>query len=294
MHNTKMLKQLAIAVALAGAACAAQAHRPWMIPNASLIESDRGDAWATIDAAISEGLFEDDFMPQKLDGLTVTGPDGASVPAPAATLGKHRSTVDIPLPKNGTYRITLAATNVMGSYKLNGEMKRFRATEQTVKSEVPAGATDVRTTVNVQRQDTFVTLNKPSDAALKPLGTGLEMVAITNPTELRAGEKAKFRFQLDGKPLPNFPFSLIPGGVKYRGTLNEVRVTTDANGEATFTLPAPNMYWLSANFPAERRGPPGGEGGKGGPGGAGGPGGQGGPADAKRYSYTATFEILPE
>jgi hypothetical protein len=272
-----MMKQLAIAIALAGAACAAQAHRPWMIPNASFVESDRGETWATIDAAISEGLFEDDFMPQKLDGLTVTDPDGASSPAPAATVGKHRATVDIRLPKDGTYRITLAAVNVMGSYKLNGENKRFRATEATVKSEIPAGASDVRTTTMVQRQDTFVTLNKATGGALKPSGSGLEMVALTNPTELRAGEKAKFRFQLDGKPLANFPFSLIPGGVKYRGTLNEVRVTTDASGEASFTLPGPNMYWLSAAYPAERRGP-----------------GDGGPAEAKRYSYSATFEILPE
>jgi hypothetical protein len=275
MHPN-LMKQLVLATLLAGAACAAQAHRPWMIPNASFVESDRGETWATIDAAISEGLFEDDFLPQKLDGLMVTDPDGASSPAPAATVGKHRATVDIRLPKDGTYRITLAAVNVMGSYKLNGENKRFRATEATVKSEIPASATDVRTTTTVQRQDTFVTLNKPTTGALKPTGAGLEMVALTNPTELRAGETAKFRFQLDGKPLANFPFSLIPGGVKYRGTLGEVRVNTDANGEASFTLPGPNMYWLSAAYPAERRAP--GE----------------GAAEGKRYSYSATFEILPE
>jgi hypothetical protein len=272
--DSKMLKQIAIAVVLAGAACAAQAHRPWMIPNTGTIESDRGEAWATIDAAISEGLFETDYMPQKLDGLTVTGPDGATAPAPAAIIGKHRSTVDIRLPQDGTYRVTLAAVNVMGSYKLNGETKRFRATEQTVRDEIPAGATEVRSMTMVQRQDTFVTLNKPSAGALKPTGAGLELVALTNPTELRAGEKAKFRFQLDGKPLANFPFSLIPGGVKYRGTLNEVRLTTDADGDATFTLPAPNMYWLSAAYPANA------------------PRGMDGPA--KRYSYSATFEILPE
>jgi hypothetical protein len=273
MHST-LFKQLVIATVLTGTACAAQAHRPWMIPNASLIESDRGEAWATIDAAISEGLFEPDFMPQKLDGLTVTDPDGATSPAPAATIGKHRTTVDIRLPKDGTYRVTLAAVSVMGSYQLNGETKRFRATEQTVKNEIPAGASDVRSMTMVQRQDTFVTLNKATPGALTPTGKGLELVALTNPTELRAGEKAKFRFQLDGKPLANFPFSLVPGGVKYRGTLNEVRLTTDAGGEADFTLPASNMYWLSASYPANA------------------PRGMDGPA--KRYSYSATFEILPE
>ena len=268
--NKNMIKQLAIAVALAGVACAAQAHRPWMIPNTSIIETDR-EAWVTIDGAVSEGLFEFDHVPLKLDGLTVTGPDGSTAAAPAAVTGKHRSTVDILLPTDGTYRLTLAATNMMGSYKLNGETKRFRGADGP-----PAGATDVKTTTMVQRQDTFVTRNKSNNGALKPVGTGLEMVALSNPTELRAGETAKFRFQLDGKPLANFPFSLIPGGVKYRGTLNEVRLTTDANGEASFPLPAPNMYWLSAAYPANA------------------PRGPGVEPPAKRYSYSATFEILPE
>jgi hypothetical protein len=274
------MKQFAIATLLAGIACAAQAHRPWMLPTSTFIETDR-EAWVTIDGAVSEGLFNVDHMPLRMDGLTVTDPDGATAPAPAATVGKFRSSVDLRLPKDGTYRITLAATSVMGSYKLNGEMKRFRASEQNAAKEIPAGATDVSRTTMVQRQDTFVTLNKPSTGALKALGAGLELVPVTHPTELRAGEKATFRFQLNGQPLPNFPFSLVPGGVKYRGTINEVRLSTDARGEATFTLPAPNMYWLSAKYPANEpanapRGP-----------------GEGQP-DAKRYSYSATLEILPE
>jgi uncharacterized GH25 family protein len=275
--QTKFMKQFAIAIALAGIACAAQAHKPWMLPSSTLIETDR-EAWVTIDGAVSEGLFDVDHMPLRMDGLTVTDPDGQTTLAPAATMSKFRSSVDLKLPKNGTYRITLAATSVMGSYKLNGEMKRFRATEQTVDKEIPAGATEVKRTAMVQRQDTFVTANKASTGALKPLGAGLELVPVTHPNELHAGEKATFRFQLDGKPLPNFPFSLIPGGVKYRGTLNEVRLSTDARGEASFTLPAPNMYWLSAAYPANAPRGPGAE----------------GPADAKRYSYSATLEILPE
>ena len=271
--QVKFIKQFGIAIALAGIACAAQAHRPWMLPSSTMIETER-EAWVTIDGAVSEGLFDLDHLPLRLDGLTVTDPDGATSLAPAATVGKFRSSVDLRLPKNGTYRITLGATSVMGSYQLNGETKRFRASEQTVDKEIPAGATEVRRTTMVQRQDTFVTLNKPSGGALKPTNAGLELVPLSHPNELRAGEKASFRFLLDGKPLPNFPFSLIPGGVKYRGTLNEVRLTTDASGEASFTLPAPNMYWLSAAYPANA------------PRGADGP--------AKRYSYSATFEILPE
>jgi len=251
----RFVKQFAIAITLAGIACAAQAHRPWMLPSSTLIETDK-EAWVTIDGAVSEGLFDTDHMPLRMDGLTVTDPDGVTAPAPAATVGKFRSSVDIKLPKNGTYRITLAT------------------------------AREIRGTVVQQRQDTFVTANKPSSGALKPLGAGLELVPLTHPNELRAGEKASFRFLLNGQPLPNFPFSLIPGGVKYRGTLNEVRLSTDARGEARFTLPAPNMYWLSARYPAtepatESANAPRAAGAE-------------GQAGAKRYSYSATLEILPE
>jgi hypothetical protein len=258
MH-IKFVKQFAlqftVAIALAGIACAAQAHRPWMVPNTTLVETDR-EAWVTIDGAVSEGMFVADHMPLRMEGLTVTDPDGVTAPAPAATVGKFRSSVDLRLPKNGTYRITLATTR------------------------------EVRGTVIHQRQDTFVTANTPSAGALKPLGAGLELVPVTHPNELRAGEQATFRFMLNGQPLPNFAFSLVPGGVKYRGTLNEVRLSTDAKGQATFTLPAPNMYWLSAKYPANEpanapanapRGP-----------------GAEGPAGATRYSYSATLEILPE
>jgi len=269
------IEKIAIALALASAALSAQAHRPWMVPTQTLIESDR-ETWVTIDGAVSEGLFDVDHMPLRMDGLLVIDPDGAASPAPAATVGKHRASVDIQLPKDGTYRFTLAAANVMGSYKLNGEMKRFRATEQTLQKEIPAGATEVKSTTILQRQDTFVTRNKTSSGALKPTGVGLEMVPVTHPNELHAGEKASMRFLLDGKPLANFPFSLVPGGVKYRGTANEVRLTTDAKGEVSFTLPAPNMYWLSAAYPANAPRGPGVEG------------------PAKRYSYSATLEIQPE
>lgn len=268
-----LVKKTVLALALAGVSFAASAHRGWMLPSATLVEKE--EAWVTIDGAVSEGLFDFDHVPLRMEGVTVTDPDGVTSPAPAATLGKLRSTLDLRLPKDGTYRIAMVSNNVMGSYKLGGEVKRFRGTEATVAKEIPAGATDVQKSTTHTRMETFVSANKLSAGALKPSGEGLELVAVTNPNDLRAGETAKFRFQLDGKPLPNFPFSLVPGGVKFRGTIGEIRVVTDARGEASFKLPEPNRYWLSARFPVEQ---------------AKGPGEPG----SRRYAYSATLEVLPE
>lgn len=265
-----------VGLALATLAGSAQAHRPWLYPHQTMIESK--DAWVTVDGAISEGLFDVDHMPLKLDGLVITAPDGSTLPTPTPLAGKQRSSIDLKLPKDGTYRLAIVNRNVMGSYKdASGELKRFRTTEENLAREVPATAPELKLMRMNQRIETFVSVNKLTDGALKPGGSGLEFVPLTNPTDLRAGESAKWRFQLDGKALPNFPFSLIPGGVKHRGVLGEIRLKTDANGVAAVTLPAAGMYYLNAGFPvsSEKAGPPTG-------------------SNERRYSYAATLEILPE
>ena len=276
MHNS-FIKHGVLALILAASAGAASAHRPWILPTSTIVETK--DAWVTIDGAISEGLFDIDHMPLRMDGLSVTGPDGSTSVAPAAVMGKMRSSVDLPLPKEGTYRIALVSNGVMGSYKAGGEVKRFRGSEADFAKQLPAGAEEVRKTITQQRIETFVTAHKTNDAALKPTNAGLEMVPLTHPNDLRANETMRVRFLLDGKPLPNLPFSLVPGGVRYRGVAGEIRLTTDAKGEASFKLPAANMYWMNAAYPPNP--------GKG-------PGPDNGPAESRRYAYTATLEALPE
>lgn len=262
------MKKTVLALALLSVAAAASAHRPWIMTTNTFVEAR--EPQVTIDGAISDQLFEFDTNAMKLDGAMVTDPDGAMSPLPAGTATKFRSSADLKLPKEGTYKISMASSTSMGSYKLNGEMKRFRGNDP-----LPAGATDVSTSTNVSRLETFVTANKPSMGAFKPTGEGIEMIPLTNPTELRAGETARMRFTLDGKPMANQPFSLIPGGVRYRGVLGEVRLVTDAKGEVAIKLPAANQYFLGVSYPNDaRKGPP--------------------ENGAKRYSYSATLAVLPE
>jgi uncharacterized GH25 family protein len=279
MTTSTYLKHSLLALLLSSVTLTASAHRGWLYPQATMVESK--DAWVTIDGAISEGLFDIDHMPLKLDGATVTGPDGVVSPIPTPTVGKQRSSFDLKLPKDGTYKISVVTQSVMASYKdaASGETKRFRGTAEAFAKEVPAKAEELRTTYMHGRLETFVSANTLSTGALKPSGVGLELIPLTHPTDLRAGEKARWRFDLDGKPLPNFAFSLTPGGVRYRGVLGEIRLNTDAKGEVTVNLPAAGMYWLNAGYPAmQGKGPGPGE----------------GPAVTRRFSYAATLEILPE
>jgi uncharacterized GH25 family protein len=272
------MKKTLLAIALATLSLSASAHRGWLYPQATNVEGK--ESWVTIDGAISEGLFDIDHVALKLDDATVTDPDGASTPVPKPVMGKQRSSFDLKMVKDGTYKISLVTQNVMGSYKdkASGEMKRFRSSEATLAKDVPADAQDVKTVRTHARLETFVSANKQTTGALKPSGVGLEMVPVTHPNDLRPGEMATWRFQLDGKPLPKFAFSLTPGGVRYRGVLGEIRLVTDAKGEVSVKLPAAGMYWLHAGFPVSAD--------KGVPADA--------PADLRRYSYAATLEILPE
>jgi hypothetical protein len=110
------------------------------------VEAGRdGTAWVTVDAAISEGLFDIDHQPLKLDGIEVTGPDGAKVAPENVSNGKLRNTFDLKLVKTGTYKIALVSQSVFGSYKdKEGNVKRFRGTEESLAKDVPADATEVK------------------------------------------------------------------------------------------------------------------------------------------------------
>ncbi len=278
----KLQKSL-IALALAGlslVSLSAHAHKPWLLPSSSQVEAGRdGNAWVTVDAAISEGLFDIDHMPLKLDGIDISGPDGAKVAMENVSNGKLRNTFDLKLVKAGTYKIALVSQSVFGSYKdKDGNVKRFRGTEESLAKDVPADATEVKLSRTESRLETFVTNGDASKEVLKPSGKGLELVPVTHPTELRAGEKATFRFLLDGKPAANQGVSLIPGGVKYRGTLGEIRKTTDANGELSFVLPAAGAYMISSSWPAAAPQVP----------------GQPPQMPPRRATYAAVVEILPE
>ena len=270
-------KKSLIALALAGASLSAQAHKPWLLPTSTIVESR--DNWVTIDAAVSEGLFDVDHVPLKLDGITITGPDGGKLEMQNVANGKLRNSFDLKLPKPGTYKIELVTKNVFASYKDQaGEAKRFRGTEETFAKDVPADAAELKVSRTQSRLETFVTTGEPDLAVFKPTGVGLELVPVTHPNDLRAGEKATWRFLLDGKPAANQGVSLIPGGVRYRGTLGEIRKTTDAKGELTFELPAAGMYMVSSSWPAAAPSKP----------------GQPPQMPARRASYAATIEILPE
>ncbi|MGC4028796.1 MAG: DUF4198 domain-containing protein [Steroidobacteraceae bacterium] len=261
---------------------AVQAHRAWMMPSATVVSGD--NAWVTVDAAVSNDLFYFEHQPLRLDNLKVFAPDGTPVEAQNKSTGRYRSTFDVKLDKPGTWRISTIGDGAFASFKVNGETKRLRGTIDSLRKEIPAGATDLSVTRNQTRLDVFVTSGKPTNAVLKPTGSGLELVAYTHPNDLVAGDEASFGLTIDGKPAAGVPVTLIPGGIRYRNQLGEIHLVTGSDGKFKVNWPEPGMYWLNANYPArdgDDEGPA-----RNAP--------QGGTLDAPvlRSSYTATLEVL--
>lgn len=278
--------KLALAAAFTAALvpAVAQAHRQWILPSATVLSGN--NPWVTFDAAVSSEVFYFDAAPLRLAdagpppqgmpnmpgaALRITAPDGTDAKAENAAAGRLRTVFDLHVTQNGTYKIAAVNEGVFASYKDNGQTKRWRGAAEDLAKAVPADAVDLQVTQTFARVETFVTLGKPTDTVFKAAGTGLELIPVTHPNNLFAGETASFKVLLDGKPATDVEVEIVPGGNRYRFKLGDVVTHTDAEGLFTATWPTAGMYWVGMSV----------EDGKSAIKGA-----------KRRASYAATFEVL--
>lgn len=266
------LRTLAAIALLALAPCAAFAHRTWFLPSSTVLSGD--EAWVTVDAAAANEVFYFDHRPLSLDDLIITGPDGAGVEAQNLSEGRLRNTFDVKLEKEGTYRISLVSDGVFAFYKVGGEQKRWRGKSEEISTAIPKNAVDVRIDESVRRIDSFVTLGAPSQETVKPFGKGLEVEYGTHPNDLFAGEKSALRLLMNGKPAAGAEVSVVPGGIRYRDQLNEIKIVTDENGAFEIEWPSAGMFWLNATVEDENSELP--------------------RVTGRRFAYTATLEVMPQ
>jgi uncharacterized GH25 family protein len=159
----------------------------------------------------------------------------------------------------------------MARWEEDGKPKRWRGPAAQMADGIPTNAAKLDVEQVQRRVETFVSVGKPS--ALAPTGKGLELVPLRHPNDLYAGEPAKLRFLLDGKPA-RIDVQIIAGGTRYRDAPAEMRLTTDANGEVTVTWPAAGLYWLDAVIQDEASTVP--------------------TVKKRRAGYNATFEVLTQ
>ena len=255
----------------------AHGHRAWITPSATVLSGE--DAWVTFDAAVSNDIFHVNHVPLGYQRLEAIGPDGKNVELQNAATGKYRSTFDVNLSQSGTYKVFYASSGLNARWETEEGERRFwpqrgvTPTQEGFEKEVPKKAKNLQISQSSHRIETFVTAGSPSDSVLKPTKVGLEMVPITHPNDLFAGETAEFIFLIDGKPAVGAKETANPGGMRYRNEQAAIEVETDTKGKVSITWPEAGMYWLNAEYSDDK--------GK-------------KPAKQRRGAYVATLEVLPE
>lgn len=255
----------------------ADAHRAWILPANTVLSGDQ--PWVTLDAAVSNDIFHFNHVGLSPEQMQVVSPQGDAVEMHNANRGKHRSTFDLQLLQEGTYKVFVARNGLRARWETEEGKRGFwpRRGETPKPGDfekmVPKQAKNLQVTQSSMRIETFITAGQPTDEVLQLSGEGLEMKAITHPNDLYAGEEAQFQFLMDGEPAAGAKFIAIPGGMRYRNDQQAIELIADQQGVVRVTWPNAAMYWVEVEYQDDRAKAP---------------------ATTRSGSYVATLEVLPQ
>lgn len=114
----KKLSVKASAIALAATLAvsfSASAHRAWLLPSSTVLSGE--EAYVTFDAAISNTIFHPDHFAMNASNLVVQSPEGEAVDVENMARGKYRTTFDLKLNKEGTYKLTSASNGIRAFWR---------------------------------------------------------------------------------------------------------------------------------------------------------------------------------
>lgn len=210
----------------------AAAHEPYLMPNLFDIS---GRDHVTLQASFTEDLFRPDVV-MKSDDWQVIGPDGAKA-ALTPTYLRDLAVMEAQTPADGTYRLSsgVRAGRIAKAAQVKGAWVFLEDGKPA-----PDGATAVEMQ-SITVAEAYVSRGKPSDGALKPRGTGLEIRAVTHPSSIIVGQEAVFELLADGKPLADQQIALTAADKAYGAPALPAAVT-GPDGLFTFKAPRPGVY----------------------------------------------------
>jgi uncharacterized GH25 family protein len=225
------------ALLLSLAAPTAKAHSPYLLPTV-FDASDR--KLVTVQGAFTESFFTPEVV-MKSDAYAVIGPDGVRVPL-TPTYTRELALVEAVTEKPGTYRITtgLRGGRTAKAALVKGEWQFFEG------AKAPADAIDMQ---SLTMADVYVTRGAPSDAALAPIGKGLEFKAVTHPSKIVTGQDAVFEVLFDGKPLAGQEITFQGADDRYAETKAAPKtVKSDAKGRFALKVDKSGIYQVQTRY----------------------------------------------
>ena len=264
-------------VCAAGFSLNANAHRAWILPYETVKAGDSG--WVTFDMAVSNDIFQIDHGAGRAEGITVLTPDGKMEEPKNLFTGQLRTSFDVNLLQQGTYKVFTASNSLSARWEDADGKRGFwpergaKANSADLVTAIPKDAKNIEVTQGSRRIETFVTLGKPSTSTLVPTNEGFELVPITHPNDLAVSEPAEFKFLIDGKPAVGAKVTIIASGSRYRNAAEEQVLETDKNGVVKVQWKKTGAYWLGASYKDEKAKKP---------------------AKFRSGNYSGTFEVLAE
>jgi hypothetical protein len=257
------MKKLLLAVALSFViAGSAQAYTAYLRPS----EFYPDDARVTVQGSFATSFFE--------PGIALSGnfvffePAGTEGVFSQVEVGTDTSRLGASLTESGTYRITTG--EILGQVAtLVAENGTWRA---LAAGEVAPADAQTTTLQTVTLSDVYVTRGAPSRENVDSVLGRLALRPVTHPNEVLAANGFQVQALFDGQPFANAALVLYSEGDPE--TDLDTYFATDANGNATITLPGPGTYVLAARHRANA------------PAGA--------AAQVQSYTTTLTFEALAQ
>lgn len=229
-----------LAAVLGLIALPAAAHTPYLAPASF---QARAGATVTLDAAFAEAFFvpESAFDDSQ---FTVTAPDGRSLPPERVVPLRTRVVVEHALPKDakGTYRFSTGER--LGAVFRTWEIDGRKVTSRDAAEPMPRGARLLSSFQSRIRAETYLSVGTPDRGALQPYGHGLELVPITHPDDLFAGEPLEFELRFDGQPLADTAVQLSEAVWTSDRKAQEISLRSDAHGRVRWAQPSAGT-WLA-------------------------------------------------
>lgn len=270
-----ILKPLILGAMVLGS-LSAEAHRAWILPQETQLSGE--DRWVGFEAAVSNDIFVANYHAGFFGNVEVAQPDGEKGSIENLHTGKYRNVFDVQLEKEGTYKVFTASNGMRAMWQEDGKRRMYpgrgeQYTPEGFAKNVPEKADNLRVMQSSRRMETFVTLGAPNDTALQPTGKGLELVPVTHPNDLYAGEKATFKFLIDGEPAEGAELTAIREGTRYRNQQNEITAVANKKGEVTLTWNGAGRYFIEVEYKDEKAKKP---------------------ATERTGAYIAVLEVLPD
>ncbi len=267
-------------------AAIAHGHGRYILPTHTVLSSS-ADETVSLLSSISNDVFHadrplgdngkgvvpEDFGPmfRVLKSELIT-PQGVIVEGPSWQSFARFSAADALIDNNGTSRIVLIQPETRMTTFINSEGRPARVFGT---SDTPKGATKIVRRMVSSRVEVFITKNSPTDEAIRPKGTGLQLGGQSHPNDLYAGETLDFSLTFNGAPLVRpAEVSFVQEGTRHRNQRNEKKVKTDAQGAFSVTFSEPGFYLLESEVSVE--------------------GNEEDAVDVFHYSLYVTLEVFPQ